>query len=158
MHHMLVNTMSCNMAMCCNTAVVWHCFGFHFGQPIDKNGLKCANWYWCTENTYCSVVHSELLILTSCIKLNCTLCWQSRIWLYAVTYFVSSISSVGGSAQECKESITLLLVPLDVLCDVVGIFEHVKELQCVITNPLEVCQLYTSLCALSLLHSCHTYT
>ena len=67
--------------------------------------------------------------------------------------------SVGGSAQECVESISLKPVPLDVVCDVVRIFEHVKELQCInITNPLEVCQLYASLCALSPLHPCHTYT
>ena len=66
---------------------------------------------------------------------------------------------VGGSAQECIESISLKYVPLDVLCDVVGIFEHVKELQCTdIANPLKVCQLYASLCALSFLHPCHTYT
>ena len=70
-----------------------------------------------------------------------------------------SISFVGGSAQECMESISLERVPLDVVCDVVRIFEHVKELQCTdITNPLEVCQPYASLCALSLLHPCHAYT
>ena len=52
-----------------------------------------------------------------------------------------SISFVGGSAQECMESISLKYVPLDVVCDVMRIFEHVKELQCMnITNPLEVCQ------------------
>ena len=72
---------------------------------------------------------------------------------------VISISSVGDNAQEFRESISLNPVPLDVVCDVVRIFEHVKELQCInITNPLEVCQLYASLCALSLLHPCHTYT
>ena len=96
----------------------------------------------------------------NCIQLSCAVCCHSCIWLYAVSCFcVISISSVGGSAQECMESITLLLVPLDVLCDVVGIFEHVKELQCLdFTNPLEVCQPYASLCALSLLHPCHTCT
>ena len=53
---------------------------------------------------------------------------------------VISISSVGGSAQECVESISFDPVPLDVVCDVVRIFEHVKELQCMnITIPLEVC-------------------
>ena len=67
--------------------------------------------------------------------------------------------SVGGSAQECVKSISLKYLPLDVLCDVVGIFEHVKELQCVdIDNPLEVCQPYASVCALFLLHPCHTCT
>ena len=72
---------------------------------------------------------------------------------------VISISSVGDNAQEFRESISFKGFPLDVLCDVVRIFEHVKELQCVdITNPLEVCQPYASLCALSLLHPCHTCT
>ena len=69
--------------------------------------------------------------------------------------------SVGDNAQEFKESIFFERVPLDIVCNVVGIFERVKELriQCVdITNPLEVCQLYASLCALSLLHPCHTCT
>ena len=81
------------------------------------------------------------------------------MWLYAVNFLICviSISSVGDSAQEFRESIFLDPVPLDVVCDVVRIFEHVKELQCTgITNPLEVCQLYASLCALSLLHPCHT--
>ena len=72
----------------------------------------------------------------------------------AVCHFlfcVISIFSVGGSAQECIESISLMYAPLDLLCDVVGIFEHVKELQCMdITNQLEVCQLYASLCACTL--------
>ena len=79
-----------------------------------------------------------------------------------VCYFqfcVISISSVGDNAQEFRESISLEGFPLDIVCNVVEIVEHVKILQCVgITNPLEVCQLYASLCALSLLHPCHTYT
>ena len=74
-------------------------------------------------------------------------------------FCVISISSVGDNAQEFKESIFFERVPLDIVYNLVGIFERVKELQCVnITKPLEVCQLYASLCALSLLHPCHTCT
>ena len=77
-----------------------------------------------------------------------------------VCYFqfcVISISSVGDNAQEFRESISFKDFPLDIVCNVVEM--HVKFLQCMdITNPLEVCQLYASLCALSLLHPCHTYT
>ena len=42
--------------------------------------------------------------------------------------------------QTSLERVTLDKVPLDVVCDVVGIFEHVKELKCMeIRNPQQVC-------------------
>ena len=48
-------------------------------------------------------------------------------------------SSVDDGAKENIENVTLNWVQLDVLCDVVEIFEHVKELQCMnISDPQEV--------------------
>ena len=42
--------------------------------------------------------------------------------------------------QTSLERVNLEQVPLDVVCDVVGIFEHVKELKCThITDPQQVC-------------------
>ena len=42
--------------------------------------------------------------------------------------------------QTSLERVTLDKVPLDVVCDVVGAFEHVKELQCTgIKDPQQVC-------------------
>ena len=52
-------------------------------------------------------------------------------------------SSVGDGTQENIENVTLSLVQLDVMCDVVEFFEHVKELQCMsISDPQEVSLLY----------------
>ena len=42
--------------------------------------------------------------------------------------------------QTSLERVTLDEVPLDVVCDVVGIFEQVKELKCTnIRDPQQVC-------------------
>ena len=42
--------------------------------------------------------------------------------------------------QTSLERVTLDEVPLDVVCDVVVIFEHVKELKCTdIKDPQQVC-------------------
>ena len=42
--------------------------------------------------------------------------------------------------QTSLERVTLDKAPLDVVCDVVGFFEHVKELKCTdIRNPQQVC-------------------
>ena len=52
-------------------------------------------------------------------------------------------SSVGDGAQENIRNVTLYHVRLDVMCDVVEICEHVKELQCMnISDPQEVSLLY----------------
>ena len=52
-------------------------------------------------------------------------------------------SSVGDGAQGNIEDVTLNWVQLDVMCDVVEIFEHMKELQCMgISDPQEVSLLY----------------
>ena len=53
--------------------------------------------------------------------------------------------------RECTERITLNLSPLDVVCDIVEIFEHIKELQCMrISNPLKVWLLCACVCIISL--------
>ena len=52
-------------------------------------------------------------------------------------------SSVGDGTQEPILNVTLSWVQLDVMCDVVEIFEHVNELQCMkISDPQEVSLLY----------------
>ena len=52
-------------------------------------------------------------------------------------------SSVGDGTQENIGNVTLNRVQLDVMCHVVEIFEHVKELQCMnISDPQEVLLLY----------------
>ena len=56
-------------------------------------------------------------------------------------------SSVGGGTQDHVENITLNPVPLDVVCDVVEISEHAKEIQCTdISDPQEVWLLYAAIC------------
>ena len=70
-------------------------------------------------------------------------------------------SSVGGSTQEHVENITLEHVSLDVVCDVVEIFEHTKEIQCTcITDPQEVWLLYAAMHTSIhiFLESCPTYS
>ena len=55
-------------------------------------------------------------------------------------------SSVGGGTQEHVKNITLERVSLDVVCDVVEIFEHAKEIQCIhISDPQEVWLLYAAM-------------
>ena len=41
----------------------------------------------------------------------------------------------GNLVQRSAERVTLYFVPLDVMCDVVRFFEHVKELECRSINP-----------------------
>ena len=59
---------------------------------------------------------------------------------------------IGDDTQQHLESITLNRVTLDVVCDVVEIFEHMKELQCIgISDPQEVWLLYSYMCMFHLL-------
>ena len=52
-------------------------------------------------------------------------------------------SSVGDGTQENIGNVTLNWIQLDVMCDVMEIFVHVKELQCMnISDPQEVSLLY----------------
>ena len=59
---------------------------------------------------------------------------------------------IGDDTQQHLKSITLKRVTLDVVCDVVASFEHMKELQCMkITEPQEVWLLYSYMCMFHLL-------
>ena len=54
---------------------------------------------------------------------------------------------IGHGTQQPLKNITLKGVTLDVVCDVVVNFEHMKELQCVdISEPQEVWLLYIYMC------------
>ena len=42
--------------------------------------------------------------------------------------------------QRSVERVNLKEIPLDLVCDAVGFFEHVKELECAdISDPQQVC-------------------
>ena len=59
---------------------------------------------------------------------------------------------IGDDTQQHLKSITLNRVTLDVVCDVVEIFEHMKELQCMkISDSQEVWLLYSYMCMFHLL-------
>ena len=59
---------------------------------------------------------------------------------------------IGDDTQQHWKSITLNRVTLDVVCDVVVNFEHLKELQCMeISEPQEVWLLYSYICMFYLL-------
>ena len=59
---------------------------------------------------------------------------------------------IGDDTQQHLKSITLNRVTLDVVCDVVEISEHMKELQCMeISDPQEVWLLYSYMCMYHLL-------
>ena len=59
---------------------------------------------------------------------------------------------IGDDTQQHLKSITLNPVTLDVVCSVVEIFEHMKELQCIeISDPQEVWLLYNYMCMFHLL-------
>ena len=59
---------------------------------------------------------------------------------------------IGDDTQQHLKSITLNRVTLDIVCDVVEIFEHMKELQCMeICDPQEVWLLYSYMCVYHLL-------
>ena len=48
--------------------------------------------------------------------------------------------------QRSVERVTLGYVPLNVICEAVGLFEHVKELECLyIGTPQQVCLCYVLL-------------
>ena len=54
---------------------------------------------------------------------------------------------IGNDSQQHLESMTLSYVRLDVVCNIVEIFEHMKELQCTgISDPQEVWLLYCYMC------------
>ena len=85
-----------------------------------------------------------------CVQLHSTLIMCCSPALMCVTGIASCLfhlhSSVGGGTQEHVKNITLERVSLDVVCDVVEIFEHAKEIQCThISDPQEVWLLYAAM-------------
>ena len=65
---------------------------------------------------------------------------------------------IGDDTQQHLEGITLYCVRLDVLCDVVESFEHMKELQCTyMFDPQEVWLLYAT-CVCIIYYLCFKYT
>ena len=57
---------------------------------------------------------------------------------------------IGDDTQQHLKNITLKRVTLDVVCDVVVNFEHMKEIQCMsISDPQEVWLLYACVCIIS---------
>ena len=77
------------------------------------------------------------------------MCWSPA--LMCVTGIASCLlhlhSLIGGGTQEHVKNIMLNPVPLDVVCDVLEISEHAKEIQCTrISDPQEVWLLYAAIC------------
>ena len=60
--------------------------------------------------------------------------------LVLLTAHLPTCFPAGSLVQRSVERVTLDGVPLDLACDVVGFFEHVKELECTsISDPQQVC-------------------
>ena len=58
----------------------------------------------------------------------------------AIAAHLQTCFPAGNLVQRSIERVSLYNVPLDVVCDVVEFFEHVKELQCqCIKAPQQVC-------------------
>ena len=71
-------------------------------------------------------------------------------WFFSRLFLLHSSLYIDDDTQQHLESITLEGVTLDVVCDVVVNFEHMKELQCTrISDPQEVWLLYTCVCIIS---------
>ena len=92
----------------------------------------------------------RLQFALQCVQLHSTLimCWSPA--LMSVAGIASCLfhlhSSVGSGTQEHMKNITMQSVPLDVVCDVLEIFEHAKEIQCTrISDPQEVWLLYAAM-------------
>ena len=70
----------------------------------------------------------------------CLRCGSCNGTLILLAAHLLACFPAGNLVQTSLERVTLDKVPLDVVCDVVGIFEHVKELKCTdIRDPQQVC-------------------
>ena len=58
------------------------------------------------------------------------MCRSCKGTVTAVAAHLQTCFPAGNLVQRSAERVTLDLVPLDVICDVVRFFEHVKELEC----------------------------
>ena len=60
--------------------------------------------------------------------------------LTLLTAHLPTCLPAGSLVQRSVERVTLNSIPLDLVCDAVGFFEHVKELKCTdISDPQQVC-------------------
>ena len=68
------------------------------------------------------------------------MCRSCKGTVTAVAAHLQTCFPAGNLVQRSAETVTLVRVPLDVICDVVRFFEHVKELECqFIEVPQQVC-------------------
>ena len=65
------------------------------------------------------------------------MCRSCKETVTAIAAHLQTCFPAGNLVQRSIERASLYKVPLDVVCDVVEFFEHVKELQC--QNPQQVC-------------------
>ena len=135
--------------------VVFHLYSLWSLQINCDIGLACM----VTELQPHIMVHCasslQLLIISNTFLL------MPPIFVYAVPtlcslswwgscLFLHSPLHIGDDTQQHLKNITLEGVTLDVVCDVVVNFEHMKELQCTgISPPQEVWLLYTWVCIIT---------
>ena len=68
------------------------------------------------------------------------MCRSGKGTVTAIAAHLRTCFPAGNLVQRSIERVSLDEVPLDVMCDVVGFFEHVKELKCTdIRAPQQVC-------------------
>ena len=68
------------------------------------------------------------------------MCRSCKGTVTAIAAHLQTCFPAGNLVQRSIESVSLDQVPLDLVCDVVRFFEHVKELQCqYIKAPQQVC-------------------
>ena len=68
------------------------------------------------------------------------MCRSCKGTITAIAAHLQTCFLAGNLVHRSAERVTLVYVPLDVMCDVVGFFEHVKELKCTgIGAPQQVC-------------------
>ena len=68
------------------------------------------------------------------------MCRSCKGTVTAVAAHLQTCFPEGNLVQRSAERVTLVRVTLDVICDVVRFFEHVKELECqCIEAPQQVC-------------------
>ena len=70
----------------------------------------------------------------------CLRCGSCNGTLILLAAHLQACFPAGNLVQTSLERVTLDKVPLDVVCDVVGFFKHMKELKCTdIRDPQQVC-------------------
>ena len=68
------------------------------------------------------------------------MCRSCKGTVTAIAAHLQTCFPAGNLVQRSIERVSLDEVPFDVVCDVVGFFQHVKELKCTdIRDPQQVC-------------------